>query len=67
MRNREAASWRPSAARYSAQHGITNPGHQSVRLTDEQLNRVRGRLRALVARWEQLPPGETLGLPFEVD
>jgi hypothetical protein len=34
-------------------------------VTDDQLNRIRGRFRELLAQWEALPPGDALELPFD--
>lgn len=62
-----AAGHNASAARYYAQHGVADAGHQIVRLTDDQLDRIRRRLRALIERWEQLPPDATLELPFQIE
>ena len=38
----------------------------SLELTDADLARIRAGRRALVARWQELPPGETLELPFPI-
>ena len=62
-----AAELNASAYRYYEQRGIGDAGHQSVRLTDEQLDRIRRRQRDLVEKWEALVPGGTLELPFDID
>lgn len=46
-------------AHYHA-HGHADP----PRLTDEQLQRIRGRMAELFAEWEALAPGESLQLRF---
>lgn len=56
-----AAEVNEKAALYYAQHQI--PG--TCRVTDDELGRIRMRLRELLARWWTLPPGETLELPFD--
>ncbi len=38
----------------------------SLELTDADLERIRAARRALFDRWEELPPGETLELPFPI-
>jgi hypothetical protein len=62
-----AAELNASAAGYYAQRGVADAGPQAVRLTDEQLDRIRRRLRDLVEKWEALAPGATMELPFEID
>ena len=37
-----------------------------ARVTDAELAAVRARMRALFARWDAVPPGESLELPFEM-
>ncbi len=56
-----AADFTEKVGLYFAQHRI--PGN--CRITDEQLDRVRTRLGALVHQWGTLPAGQTLELRFE--
>jgi hypothetical protein len=56
-----AAEFNEHAANYYAQRGLSG----SCRVTDDQLERIRGLLRELTARWIQLPPRESIELPFE--
>ena len=62
-----AAELNASAALYYAQRGVPDAGPHAVELTEEQLDRIRRRLRDLVARWEALAPGATIELPFEIE
>jgi hypothetical protein len=43
------------------------PAGVSLALTDDQLARIRARMRDLFARWEAVAPGETLELIFDVE
>lgn len=44
----------------------TRDAGQEVRaLTNEEIERVRSRVRELTQRWKELPPDETLELPFD--
>jgi hypothetical protein len=56
-----AADFNAQAAAFYAQHRFPNP----PTITDEQLGRVRELLADLLARWQALPPGEVLELPFD--
>ena len=38
----------------------------ALRVTDEQLARVRDRMHELFAQWEAVPPGGALELPFDI-
>ena len=61
-----AADINLSACRYFEQRGVQGDAAGVVRLTEEQLARIRGRLRELRTRWECLPSGGTLELQFDV-
>jgi hypothetical protein len=56
-----AAEFNQYAADFYAAMGAPNP----PLLNDEQLERIRARLRELLARWEVLPPGDELELRFD--
>ena len=43
-------------------HSVSLP----VGVTDEQLEVMRQKLRALLGRWRDLPPGESMGLQFKM-
>ncbi len=57
-----ADDFRTKATGYHAGRG----GADSLTLTDADLARIRAARRALFDRWEELPPGETLELPFPI-
>ena len=59
-----AADFDAHARRYLAEHGQEVPG-QPV-MTDEQLHRIRLELRELLRRWDEMPPGQTLVLTFDL-
>jgi hypothetical protein len=56
-----AAQFNQYAADFYASIGAPNP----PTLTDDQLDRIRARLRELRAQWEALPPGAGLELRFD--
>lgn len=56
-----AAEFNEGVAKYYAQHRLAG----TCLVTDEQLKQIRAALREVIARWEALPAGETLELPFE--
>jgi len=58
-----AEDFNEKARLYYAQRGLANP----CALTDAELGRIRATLSTLVSRWDALPPGETLELPFQRD
>ena len=63
-----AAELNRSAGLFLEQRGVGNTAAgELVRVTDEQLSRIRARLGNLRDRWEALEPGETLELPFHLD
>ena len=62
-----AAALNASAARYFAQRGVPDAGPHAVRLTDEQLGRIRNLLRDLVQQWDALAPGAAMELPFQIE
>ena len=41
-------------------------GFGDARVTDAQLVEIRARMRELFARWDAVPPGESLELPFDL-
>jgi hypothetical protein len=55
-----ASQCNDAARSYFEAHGSSSP----VRVTDEELERVRGLLSDLVWRWHAAGPGETLELSF---
>lgn len=55
-----ADDFNDKAEKYFASHGVT----QALTLTDEDLDRIRTRVRELSDRWKLLPRGETLELTF---
>jgi hypothetical protein len=57
-----AADLTEMAAQFSAAHGVAGA---SLVLTDDQLARIRARMRELFADWEAVAPGEALELIFE--
>jgi hypothetical protein len=57
-----AADFREQAAQFLATHGAVGA---SLALTDDQLARIRRRMRELFAAWEAVVPGEALELEFE--
>jgi hypothetical protein len=56
-----AAEFNAGVAKYHAQHRLAG----TCLVTDEQLKQIRAMLREVIARWQALPAGETLELPFE--
>jgi len=56
-----AVDFNEKAALYFAQHGIS----AACSITEDELSRIRTRLREIVDRWRALPAGETLELPFD--
>jgi hypothetical protein len=56
-----ASDFNDKAAIYFAQHGL--PG--VCRLTDDQLARIRAKVRELASLWSAVPAGKTLELPFD--
>ena len=56
-----AAEFNEGAAKYYAQHRLAG----TCLVTGEQLKQIRAALREVIARWQALPAGETLELPFE--
>jgi hypothetical protein len=57
-----AAEMRENAARFLAGIGVEGG---ALALTEEQLARIRARMRELFAAWEAVAPGEALVLVFE--
>jgi len=55
-----AADFNDQSASFARTRGLPAPRS----LSDEQLERVRGRFNELVTRWRDLPEGETLRLEF---
>jgi hypothetical protein len=56
-----AADFDWKAATYFREHGLAGT---PPTLTDDDLRRIRERMRALFAQWEAVPPGGALELPF---
>jgi hypothetical protein len=50
-------------AEYSVENELP-PGRQ---LTEEDLSRVRAKRAELFEKWDAVPPGEALEIPFEVE
>jgi|SRR5213594_1123259 len=57
-----AADLNDKGAKYFAARGSAG----ALRVTDEQLARVRDRMHELFAQWEAVPPGGALELPFDI-
>jgi hypothetical protein len=57
-----AAEFNTHAARVYTDLNAPNPPV----LTEAQLRQIRSRLRELLARWDAVPHGDTLELPFEI-
>ena len=55
-----AEDFNEKAQTYFASHGVAG----KLTLTDEELERIRTRVRELTDRWKLLPRGETLELTF---
>jgi hypothetical protein len=49
-------------AEYAVENGV--PKHRP--LTDEDLDRIREKRAEVFAKWDEVPPGEALEVPFEV-
>lgn len=62
------AEWTAEQMNEHARTYAASRGLQTVRpLTDEEIVRIRRRVRELTERWTQLQVGETLELPFELE
>jgi len=57
-----AAQFNDKAADYYRDHAMAGP---PPALTDEELDRIRARMRALFARWDAVPAGDAMELAFE--
>lgn len=57
-----AAEFNEKAASYCRDHAMAGP---PPTLTDEELGRIRARMRALFARLDAVSPGESLELTFQ--
>ena len=55
-----AEDFNDKAEKYFSSHGVS----RTLTLTDEELGRIRARVRELGDRWKLLPRGETLELVF---
>ena len=61
-----AAEINASARTFLEQRGAKGAATEVVRLTDDELSRIRQRLHQLREQWDRLPFGQTLELPFDV-
>lgn len=62
------AEWMAEQMNDHARVYAASRGYRSVRpLTDDEIVRIRARVRELTRRWSELEVGETLELPFDVE